>query len=148
MFVRSTQWIVPPAAWQDLRLFPDDPERSAMPAPLGKHFYTEAEKEVFRTDPARFLQYRKAVDGVMQERFPIFLRHHPLHDMTTEMITQMIQSRVGPAREDIAQLFTPTFSPGCRRPTVGWIQVSSRMNIIMLTGTARRWLSRKPDNGQ
>ncbi|RAH41072.1 flavin-containing monooxygenase [Aspergillus brunneoviolaceus CBS 621.78] len=119
VFVRSTQWIVPPAAWQDLRLFPDDPEKSAMPAPVGKHLYTEAEKEVFRTDPARFLQYRKAVDGVMQERFPIFLRHHPLHDMTTEMITQMVQSRVGPDREDIAKLFTPTFSPGCRRPTPG-----------------------------
>ncbi|CAG8904552.1 unnamed protein product [Penicillium egyptiacum] len=119
VFVRSTQWIVPPAALQDLRLFPDEPDKSAPPAPAGKHFFTEDEKEVFRTDPARFLQYRKAVDGVMQERFPIFLRNHPLHDMTIEMITQMIKARVGPDREDLIKLFTPDFSPGCRRPTPG-----------------------------
>lgn len=118
VFVRSTQWIVPPAAFQDLRLFPDEPEKSAPPAPAGSHFYTEAEKEVFRNDPARFLQYRKSVDGVMQERFPIFLRDHPMHDMTTEMISQMIKARVGPDRQDLAKLFTPDFSPGCRRPTV------------------------------
>lgn len=89
-----------------------------MPAPAGKHFYTEDEKQVFRTDPERFLEYRKAVDGVMQERFPIFLRNHPMHDVTTEMITQMISSRVGPDRQDLKKLFTPDFSPGCRRPTV------------------------------
>ncbi|KAJ9305208.1 hypothetical protein DTO271D3_4511 [Paecilomyces variotii] len=39
----------------------DDPEKSAMPAPAGKHFYTEEEKNLFRTDPEKFLEYRKKV---------------------------------------------------------------------------------------
>lgn len=38
-----------------------------MPAPARKHSYTEDEKQVFRTDSEQFLEYRKAVDGVMQE---------------------------------------------------------------------------------
>ncbi|KAI9368961.1 cyclohexanone monooxygenase [Aspergillus egyptiacus] len=141
VFIRSTQWIVPPAAWQDLRLFPDDPEKSAMPAPAGKHFYTEDEKHVFRTDPARFLEYRKAVDGVMQERFPIFLRNHPMHDMTTEMIAQMISSRIGPDRQDLKKLFTPDFSPGCRRPTPGdgFLEALVEDNVRVVTDTIARF---------
>ncbi|KAI2673487.1 hypothetical protein CBS147333_8338 [Penicillium roqueforti] len=141
VFVRSTQWIVPPAAFQDLRLFPDEPEKSAPPAPAGSHFYTEAEKEVFRNDPARFLQYRKSVDGVMQERFPIFLRDHPMHDMTTEMISQMIKARVGPDRQDLAKLFTPDFSPGCRRPTPGdgFLEALTEDNVRVITSGITRF---------
>ncbi|KAJ5150457.1 uncharacterized protein N7500_010646 [Penicillium coprophilum] len=116
VFIRSTQWIVPPAAFQDLRVFPDDPEKSAKPAPAGKHLYTEDEKTLFRTDPERFLKYRKAVDGVMQERFPIFLRQHPLHESTKPMIRELVRQQFGD-RDDLVKLFTPDFSPGCRRPT-------------------------------
>ncbi|KAI3194517.1 hypothetical protein CBS147311_8552 [Penicillium roqueforti] len=129
------------AAFQDLRLFPDEPEKSAPPAPAGSHFYTEAEKEVFRNDPARFLQYRKSVDGVMQERFPIFLRDHPMHDMTTEMISQMIKARVGPDRQDLAKLFTPDFSPGCRRPTPGdgFLEALTEDNVRVITSGITRF---------
>ncbi|KAL2802551.1 cyclohexanone monooxygenase [Aspergillus granulosus] len=116
VFIRTTQWIVPPAAFQDLRVFPDDPAKSAKPAPAGKHFYTEDEKALFRSDPEKFLAYRKAVDGIMQERFPIFLRHHPLHAATIPMIKEQVQKQFG-ERQDLAHMFTPDFSPGCRRPT-------------------------------
>ncbi|KAJ9298349.1 hypothetical protein DTO271G3_3954 [Paecilomyces variotii] len=85
-----------------------------MSAPAGKHFYTE-EKNRFRTDPEKFLEYRKKVDGVMQERFPIFLRSHQLREATIPMITELVKVRVGPDRED--KIFTPIFSPGCRLPT-------------------------------
>jgi len=80
--------------------------------------YTEDEKTLFRTDPEKFLKYRKAVDGVMQERFPIFLRQHPLHESTKPMIRELVRQQFGD-RDDLVKLFTPDFSPGCRRPTVG-----------------------------
>lgn len=89
-----------------------------MPASAGSHFFTEAEKEVFRTDPQRFLQFRKSVDGVAQQGFPFFLRNHPMHAIATGMISKMITDRLGPDRADLARLFAPDFSPGCRRPTV------------------------------
>ena len=89
-----------------------------MPAPAGKHLYTDDEKTLFRTDPEKFLDYRKAVDGVMQERFPIFLRHHPLHESAKPMMRELVTRQFGD-REDLVRLFTPEFSPGCRRPTVG-----------------------------
>ncbi|KAJ9243859.1 hypothetical protein DTO169E5_2201 [Paecilomyces variotii] len=53
-----------------------------MPAPAGKHFYTEEE------DLEKFLEYRKKVDGVMQERFSLpkkssSARGHHSHDYGT-----------------------------------------------------------------
>lgn len=102
---------------QDIRVIPDSDE-SAMPAPAGKHYYTETEKEVMRNDPARFLKYRKAVDSAMQERFPIFIRNSPFHDWAIGMMTGMIKQRIGPGRPDLEELFIPNFSPGCRRNTV------------------------------
>ena len=71
-----------------------------------------------RSDPKRFLEYRKAVDSAMQERFPIFLRDSPFHDWAIAMMTDMIKGRIGEGRPDLEELFIPTFSPGCRRNTV------------------------------
>ncbi|KAL2862203.1 flavin-containing monooxygenase [Aspergillus lucknowensis] len=143
VFIRSTQWIVPPAAIQDLRVFPDDPERSAQPAPAGKHSYTEDEKILFRSDPERFLQYRKAVDGVMQERFPIFLRHHPLHGETRDMIREMVAGQFK-GRPDLAKLFTPDFSPGCRRPTpaIGLADALAQDNARVVTNEISHFTER------
>ncbi|KAJ9201546.1 hypothetical protein DTO164E3_3439 [Paecilomyces variotii] len=90
-----------------------------MPAPAGKHFYTEEEKNLFRTDPEKFLEYRKKVGGVMQERFPIFLRSHQPREATIPIITELVKARVGPDGEFLVKIFTPSFSLACRRPTPG-----------------------------
>ncbi|KAL4993015.1 cyclohexanone monooxygenase [Aspergillus recurvatus] len=141
VFVRSTQWIVPPAAWQDLRVFPDEPEKSALPAPAGKHFYTEHEKALFRSNPERFLEYRKAVDGVMQERFPIFLRHHPQREASIAMVKELLKDRLGADRDDLIELFTPAFSPGCRRPTPaeGFLETLVQDNTRVVTAGIERF---------
>ena len=117
LYARSGQWITPPAGMQDLRLIPDS-EKSAHPAPAGKHFYSDEEKEIMRNEPERFLQYRKAVDSAMQASFPIFIRDSPFHDWAIGMMTDMIKQRIGGGRPDLEELFIPKFSPGCRRNTV------------------------------
>ncbi|KAL8940818.1 MAG: hypothetical protein Q9216_002607 [Gyalolechia sp. 2 TL-2023] len=116
LFSRSGQWITPPAGMQDIRVIPDS-ELSSHPAPAGKHFYTREEKAVMRTDPERFLKYRKGVDSAMQANFPIFLRTSLFHDHAMVMMTEMIKQRIGPGRPDLERLFIPSFSPGCRRNT-------------------------------
>ncbi|KAL8919728.1 MAG: hypothetical protein Q9172_004841 [Xanthocarpia lactea] len=117
LFSRSGQWITPPAGMQDIRVIPDS-EHSAHPAPAGKHFYTNEEKEVMRTDPERFLKYRKGVDSAMQASFPIFIRESAFHDWAIAMMTDMIKQRIGEGRPDLEKLFIPSFSPGCRRNTL------------------------------
>ncbi|KAL8638433.1 MAG: hypothetical protein Q9228_004413 [Teloschistes exilis] len=111
LFSRSGQWITPPAGMQDIRVIPDS-EHSAHPAPAGKHFYTNEEKEVMRTDPERFLKYRKGVDSAMQASFPIFIRESAFHDWAIAMMTDMIKQRIGAGRPDLEELFIPSFSPG------------------------------------
>lgn len=71
-----------------------------------------------RTDPERFLAYRKGVDSAMQASFPIFIRESPFHDWAMAMMTDMIKQRIGAGRPDLEELFIPKFSPGCRRNTV------------------------------
>ena len=71
-----------------------------------------------RSDPERFLKYRKAVDSATQEGFPIFIRDSQLHDQAIAMMTDMIKQRIGAGRPDLEELFIPSFSPGCRRNTV------------------------------
>ena len=117
LYARSGQWITPPAGMQDIRVIPNS-DKSAHPAPAGKHFYSDEEKEVMRSDPERFLKYRKAVDSAMQERFPIFIRNSQFHDWAIMMMTDMIKKRIGAGRPDLERLFIPSFSPGCRRNTV------------------------------
>ena len=102
---------------QDIRVIPDS-EHSAHPAPAGKHFYTDKEKEVMRTDPEKFLKYRKGVDSAMQASFPIFIRQSAFHDWAITMMTDTIKQRIGEGRPDLEKLFIPSFSPGCRRNTV------------------------------
>ncbi|KAL9638316.1 MAG: hypothetical protein Q9164_001621 [Protoblastenia rupestris] len=118
LYARSGQWITPPAGMQDIRVIPNS-DKSAHPAPAGKHFYSDEEKEVMRSDPEKFLKYRKAVDSAMQERFPIFIRNSQLHDWAIVMMTDMIKKRIGAGRPDLERLFIPSFSPGCRRNTPG-----------------------------
>lgn len=102
---------------QDVRVIPDS-DKSAHPAPAGKHFYSREEKEIMRNDPERFLRYRKTVDSAMQASFPIFIRDSPFHDWAMGMMTDMIKQRIGGGRPDLEELFIPKFSPGCRRNTV------------------------------
>lgn len=118
VFAKSQQWIVPPVAWQDIRVIPDSPH-SAMPAPAGKHVYSEVEKEVMNNQPDRFLQYRKAVDGAQNERYSVFLRNHPAHDMINGMVRQMVEARLGTEEAEWKELYRPKFSIGCKRPTPG-----------------------------
>ena len=120
LYTRTAQWITPGAGMQDIRIIPNS-DKSAHPAAAGKHFYSEEEKHILRTDATRFLEYRKAVDSAMQERFPIFFREGQMHDIVRQMITDMVKQRIGPGRPDLEELFIPDFSPGCRRNTVSLI---------------------------
>ena len=71
-----------------------------------------------RSNPDKFLKYRKGVDSAMQANFPIFIRHSPFHDWAIGAMTEMIKQRIGPGRPDLEEFFIPKFSPGCRRNTV------------------------------
>ena len=101
----------------DIRILLED-EKSSKPDAAGKHLYTDEEKEKLRTDPDALLKYRKEIDTALQKIIPIFLRGTEESKMAIKRMTESIQTRIGPGREDLKARFITKFSPGCRRLTV------------------------------
>lgn len=54
---------------QDVKILPLDSEQALKFAAVGKHQYTEEEKEKMRTDPGALFEYRKEIDGALQKGF-------------------------------------------------------------------------------
>lgn len=103
----------------DIRILLED-EKSSKPDAVGKHLYTDAEKEKLRNDPEALLKYRKEIDTALQKIFPVFLRGTEQSKMAKKMMAESIQARIGPGHEDLKAKFIPKFSPGCRRLTVSF----------------------------
>ncbi|KIW10444.1 hypothetical protein PV08_11408 [Exophiala spinifera] len=108
VFARNSTYISPLVSPGDYRVHPD-----------GKHHYLEVEKEVFRTDPARHLQYRKDQETVLTKQFPIFIRGTPESVMAKEALTAQMLARIGPGHDELKKRFIPDWAPGCRRLTPG-----------------------------
>jgi hypothetical protein len=88
------------------------------PAAAGKHHFVEEEKQVLRSDPQALLDYRKKLESSLTQLFPAFLRGSPVNEMFKQQMQQVIGAQLGD-NEEMRSAFLPSWSPGCRRITVG-----------------------------
>ncbi|KIW87486.1 uncharacterized protein Z519_11809 [Cladophialophora bantiana CBS 173.52] len=115
VFARNMTYIAPQVAADEQKI----DENSQTPAAVGKHYYIEAEKEKFRTDPEFHLQYRKRLESALTEMFPMFLRGTKLNVQARESMRASMLAKIGPGHDELKQRFIPQWSPGCRRLTPG-----------------------------
>ena len=88
-------------------------------AVIGRHYYTEEEKQGFREDSDFHLAYRKELEAKMGKKFPAFLRGSQDNEAFKKFFREDTRRKLGPHREELANRVIPDWSPGCRRMTVG-----------------------------
>ena len=113
VFMRNQVWISPQIPTDTQKL-----ETSDRKAIIGRHYYTEEEKQSFRNDSDFHLAYRKELESKMGKKFPVFLRG-TLDNLAAKKIFRAdMMRKLGPGREKLLETMIPNWSPGCRRMTV------------------------------
>jgi cation diffusion facilitator CzcD-associated flavoprotein CzcO len=114
-FARNPTWIIPNV----LNVEPVHPAGKPAAA-YGKHHYVAEELQLFRDDPQALLAYRKKLESSLIHLFPGFLRGSPLNEMLKQQMRQVVEVQLGgEENRELREAFLPTWSPGCRRITVG-----------------------------
>ncbi|KAF1816927.1 cyclohexanone monooxygenase [Eremomyces bilateralis CBS 781.70] len=131
-FMRSVTWISPPVAGSILdedRKKTDDGHSSNVPH--GQHFYSEEEKESFRTDPDYHLEYRRNLEGTVNKLFDIFIDGSPESQAAQKTMKAEMLKRIGPGHEDLKKRLVPSWPPGCRRitPGDGYLEALVKPNV-------------------
>lgn len=85
---------------------------------VGRHYYTEEEKQAFREDADFHLAYRKELEAKMGKKFQAFLRGSEDNVTFKKKFQEDMRRKLGPRREELANKVIPNWSPGCRRMTV------------------------------
>ncbi|CAH0054701.1 unnamed protein product [Clonostachys solani] len=131
LFARSIQWLTPPLGLQEITVPGVEANQARLPGPLGKHLYTDVEKQAMRDNPEALLQYRKEVDMELQRWFGVFLRDSTLSSGAMQVMAEGIRARFGPENQELAESFVPDFGPGCRRntPAEGFIEALTQPNV-------------------
>jgi cation diffusion facilitator CzcD-associated flavoprotein CzcO len=113
IFMRNQVWISPQIPTDAQKL-----ETSDRKAIIGRHYYTEEEKQSFRNDSYFHLAYRKELEAKMGKKFPVFLRGTPDNLVAKKIFRADMMRKLGPGREKLLETMIPDWSPGCRRMTV------------------------------
>lgn len=116
IFMRNTTYIGPQLGSNVSNKVADP--NALEPLAAGKHFYTEKEKERFRSDPDYHLEYRRKVERSIVSGFRMFYRGSELSLAAKRIMQEDMAKKLGD-REDLKQRFIPQWSPGCRRLTPG-----------------------------
>lgn len=79
---------------------------------------TEAQKEEFRQNPKKLLQYCKGIENELNQRFKFILKGTPEAAAAKEYATQEMSTKLAGNQELIDAIIPKNFGVGCRRPTV------------------------------
>lgn len=111
--MRNRTWISPqiPTDAQTI----DDSNREVV---IGRHYYTEQEKQAFRNDESFHLAYRKLLESKMGKKFPVFIRGTEDNIRAKQMFKEDMLRKLGPGLDELKDKLIPEWSPGCRRMTV------------------------------
>jgi hypothetical protein len=124
--------ISPPVAGDVLdedRKKTDDEHSSNVPN--SQHFYSEEEKERFRTDPNYHLEYRRNLECSVNKLFDMFIDGSPTSQAAQTSMTAEMHKRIGPGHEDLKKRLVPSWPPGCRRitPGDGYLEALVKPNV-------------------
>lgn len=130
--MRSVTWISPPVGGSVLdeeRKKTDDEHSSNVPH--GQHFYSEEEKERFRTDPEYHLEYRRNLEGTVNKLFDMFINGSAESKSAQKSMKAEMLKRIGPGHEELKERLVPSWPPGCRRitPGDGYLEALVKPNV-------------------
>lgn len=120
-YVRSRIWVTP--AFQKSLT----PATAAHPGGLT---YTDEEKNKFQSDPAHYVQYRRAMESLLHNRFPRTILHTKEHEAVREACIRTMAERLNGDQQWIDKL-TPDFAPGCKRltPAPGYLEALQHAKV-------------------
>lgn len=101
-FIRSPTWIAPQFVGQI--------------AKEGRGTkYTEEQKQDFRRNPDRLLQYRQEIDQALNSRFPNFYKNSKEQKLAREIVEKAMRERLLEMDPALRESLIPDFDIGCRR---------------------------------
>lgn len=113
---------------QERQLTNDD---DASNVPYGQHLYTEEEKERFRTDQDYHLEYRRNLEGSVNNLFSMFINGSAENQAAQKSMKAEMLRRIGPGHEKLKESLIPSWPPGCRRitPGDGYLEALVQSNV-------------------
>jgi len=88
--------------------------------PGGSNFdYSEKQKEEWRQNPEKYREYRKMVEGELNQRFKLVLRNSAESDEANAFAFNEMSEKLGHDPHLIDKIVPTSFNVGCRRPTPG-----------------------------
>lgn len=94
------------------------------------------QKEEWAEHPIRHLNYCKAIEQELNQRFRFILKGTPEAEAAKKFSTQQMKEKLG-GRTDIEEKLIPTaFGVGCRRPTVSDLTGQSPVQSFVLTAAS------------
>ncbi|EFX06152.1 flavin-binding monooxygenase [Grosmannia clavigera kw1407] len=127
-FVRSTTWVTAGFG-----------QRFA--GPNGANFkYSDEQKEVMRTDPKKYLTYRKFVESELNGRFRLILNGTKEQEEAREFAIKEMTRKSAKKPEVAEQLIPKGYEIGCRRPTPGngFIEALCEDNVDFIRGGVKK----------
>lgn len=103
--------------------------------PNGANFeFSDERKQQFRDDPETYLQYRKEVEGELNQRFKFVIKDSPEQREALRYSTEEMKYKLDQDERLIKHL-VPTFNVGCRRPTPGngYLEALRADNVLVVT---------------
>ncbi|KAG6877424.1 hypothetical protein C0993_007592 [Termitomyces sp. T159_Od127] len=120
-FVRRPTWVFPTQGFE-------------------QHVYSEEELELFRTDPAAHLAYRKKQETATNNIFPMFIAHSAQQQAMHAQLVGAMNDKLAGVETSLAEKLVPKYGVGCRRitPGVGYLEGLSKENVEVVYGNIER----------
>lgn len=101
---------------------------------MNKWIVSDEQKEVFRTDAQKHLEYRKEVEAELNGRFKFIIRNSPEQEAARTFALNEMKTKLGD-NSPLLKHMLPTFGVGCRRPTPGngYLEALTQDNVRVVT---------------
>lgn len=125
--IRSPTWVTPGAVSR----YPSLRGDGTMP-----NKFSEEQKEVFRTDPGRYLEFRRQVELEINSKFKMLVNGAEIAEQARKNARHSMLELLGTRAADLGPDVIPDFAIGCRRitPGVGYLESFSKPNVQVITG--------------
>ncbi|KAL4819975.1 hypothetical protein BDW67DRAFT_181685 [Aspergillus spinulosporus] len=106
--------------------------------------YSEKQKQILRTDPERYLAYRKKIESELNSRFRFILNGSKEQAEARAAAERDMRTRLA-KKPEIADLIIPTnFAVGCRRPTpgAGYLEALCEDNVSVVSSSIEEFTTK------
>ncbi|KAL1885008.1 hypothetical protein Plec18167_001665 [Paecilomyces lecythidis] len=95
--------------------------------------YSEEQRRRWKDHPEEYLEYRKAIERNLNERFVMYMDHTPAQEAARQACLANLKEELA-SRPELLELLTPDYAVGCRRPTpgIGYLEalVSEKVEVV------------------